>query len=141
MQQELKPEMIATYVEPAAVYQGMVGSKFDAVLLTSSCALAGHPFVVEAAVSLGGKTVPAGINIHRYDPNPPHRAPQPTTQSTPTHHAEHPNPPHRAPQPTTQSTPTHHTEHPNPPHRAPQPTTQSTPTHHTEHPNPLHRSL
>eukprot|EP00730_Choanoeca_flexa_P016954 TRINITY_DN8101_c0_g1_i1.p1 TRINITY_DN8101_c0_g1~~TRINITY_DN8101_c0_g1_i1.p1 ORF type:complete len:734 (+),score=202.30 TRINITY_DN8101_c0_g1_i1:118-2319(+) len=44
---ELKPDMIATYNEPASVYQG-------------------HPFIVEAAVSLGGKTVPQGINIYRF---------------------------------------------------------------------------
>eukprot|EP00049_Salpingoeca_infusionum_P004710 m.82729 g.82729 ORF g.82729 m.82729 type:complete len:1030 (+) comp12697_c0_seq8:104-3193(+) len=44
---ELKPDLIVTYVESTQVYQG-------------------HPFIVEAAVSLGGKSVQAGINVYRF---------------------------------------------------------------------------
>ena len=44
---EIKPDMIATHVERAHVYQG-------------------HAFVVEAAVSLGGKTVEKGVNCYRF---------------------------------------------------------------------------
>eukprot|EP00126_Sphaerothecum_destruens_P006083 Sdes_comp19206_c0_seq1m10066 len=44
---ELKPEMVATYQEPVRVYEG-------------------HPFIVDAGVSLGGKTVKPGLNVYRF---------------------------------------------------------------------------
>ena len=44
---EMKPDMIVTHVERAHVFQG-------------------HAFIVEAAVSLGGKTVEPGINVFRF---------------------------------------------------------------------------
>eukprot|EP01137_Pigoraptor_chileana_P015407 Opistho-2@71290 len=44
---ELKPDMVATFQEPTRVFEG-------------------HPFIVEAAVSLGGKTVKPGLNVYRY---------------------------------------------------------------------------
>jgi DNA topoisomerase VI subunit B len=44
---EVHPDMIATHEEPARVYQG-------------------HAFIVEAAVSLGGKSVSPGINVFRF---------------------------------------------------------------------------
>jgi DNA topoisomerase VI subunit B len=44
---EIKPEMISTHVERAHVFQG-------------------HAFIVEAAVSLGGKTVEPGVNAYRF---------------------------------------------------------------------------
>lgn len=44
---EVHPEMIVTHQEKPHVYQG-------------------HAFIVEAAVSLGGKTVNAGLNIFRF---------------------------------------------------------------------------
>jgi DNA topoisomerase-6 subunit B len=44
---EIKPDMIATHVERAHVFQG-------------------HAFIVEAAVSIGGKTVESGVNVYRF---------------------------------------------------------------------------
>jgi DNA topoisomerase-6 subunit B len=44
---ELKPDMVATSSEPADV-------------------VGGHPFIVEAAVSLGGRSVETGVNIYRF---------------------------------------------------------------------------
>lgn len=44
---ELHPSMIATHTEKASAHEG-------------------HPFIVEAAVSLGGKTVREGINVYRF---------------------------------------------------------------------------
>lgn len=44
---ELHPSMVATHTEKAGAHEG-------------------HPFVVEAAVSLGGKTVREGINVYRF---------------------------------------------------------------------------
>ena len=44
---ELHPTMIATHTEKASAHEG-------------------HPFIVEAAVSLGGKTVREGINVYRF---------------------------------------------------------------------------
>mmetsp|Transcript_5202 Transcript_5202/g.9424 ORF Transcript_5202/g.9424 Transcript_5202/m.9424 type:complete len:536 (-) Transcript_5202:311-1918(-) len=44
---ELKPEMVATYAEPADVFEG-------------------HPFIVEAAVSLGGIGLAQGITVFRF---------------------------------------------------------------------------
>jgi DNA topoisomerase VI B subunit len=44
---ELHPTMIATHTEKAGAHEG-------------------HPFIVEAAVSLGGKTVREGINVYRF---------------------------------------------------------------------------
>ncbi|CAH1437993.1 unnamed protein product [Lactuca virosa] len=44
---ELQPEMVATYTASAQVFEG-------------------HPFIVEAGVSLGGKDVKQGLNIFRF---------------------------------------------------------------------------
>ncbi len=44
---ELEPAMVATYSEKAGAHEG-------------------HPFLVEAAVSLGGKKVREGINVYRF---------------------------------------------------------------------------
>ncbi len=44
---ELHPSMIATHTEKASAHEG-------------------HPFIVEAAVSLGGKSVREGINVYRF---------------------------------------------------------------------------
>ncbi|KNC81721.1 hypothetical protein SARC_05962 [Sphaeroforma arctica JP610] len=44
---ELKPEMVATCQVPAGIFEG-------------------HPFIVEAGVSLGGKKVRQGINVYRF---------------------------------------------------------------------------
>ena len=44
---ELRPELVATYCGPP-------------------CACGGHPFMVEAAVSLGGKDVKPGLNVFRF---------------------------------------------------------------------------
>eukprot|EP00743_Colponemidia_sp_Colp-15_P007906 GILK01008563.1.p1 GENE.GILK01008563.1~~GILK01008563.1.p1 ORF type:complete len:674 (-),score=141.04 GILK01008563.1:230-2227(-) len=44
---ELRPDMVATFQEPASSYEG-------------------HPFIVEAGVSLGGKGVKPGINVYRF---------------------------------------------------------------------------
>ncbi len=44
---ELEPAMVATYTEKAGSHEG-------------------HPFIVEAAVSLGGKGIREGINIYRF---------------------------------------------------------------------------
>ena len=44
---ELHPSMIATHTEKASAHEG-------------------HPFIVEAAASLGGKTVREGINVYRF---------------------------------------------------------------------------
>ena len=43
---EINPDMIVTRTEPVGVFQG-------------------HAFVVEAAVSLGGSNMPAGVTVHR----------------------------------------------------------------------------
>eukprot|EP00741_Cyanophora_paradoxa_P019533 tig00021127_g18855.t1 len=45
--QQLKPDMVATWEEPARVHEG-------------------HPFIVEAAVALGGKAVKPGITVFRF---------------------------------------------------------------------------
>lgn len=44
---EVRPDMIVTHEEPARVYEG-------------------HAFIIEAAVSLGGKSVAPGINVFRF---------------------------------------------------------------------------
>eukprot|EP00123_Amoebidium_parasiticum_P020221 comp45461_c0_seq1/m.47536 comp45461_c0_seq1/g.47536 ORF comp45461_c0_seq1/g.47536 comp45461_c0_seq1/m.47536 type:complete len:663 (-) comp45461_c0_seq1:37-2025(-) len=44
---ELKPDMVATFQEPVHVFEG-------------------HPFIVEAGVALGGKSVAPGINVYRF---------------------------------------------------------------------------
>lgn len=44
---EFTPDMIATAKEPASVFEG-------------------HAFIVEAAVSVGGRNMAAGLNIHRF---------------------------------------------------------------------------
>lgn len=44
---ELNPETVATFSEPVAVHEG-------------------HPFIVEAAVSLGGSIAKPGVNVFRY---------------------------------------------------------------------------
>lgn len=44
---EVDPTMIATHTEPVAIFEG-------------------HAFIVEAAVSIGGKNAKEGINIHRF---------------------------------------------------------------------------
>ena len=47
MIKELHPSMVATHTEKAGAHEG-------------------HPFLVETAVSLGGKTVREGINVYRF---------------------------------------------------------------------------
>ena len=44
---ELQPRLIATYTEKAGSYEG-------------------HPFIVEAAVSVGGEKLREGINVYRF---------------------------------------------------------------------------
>lgn len=44
---ELRPEMVATHAGPVGVHEG-------------------HAFVVEAAVSVGGRGIKPGLNIHRF---------------------------------------------------------------------------
>lgn len=44
---EFNPEIVVTHTEPARVFEG-------------------HPFVVEAALSLGGRTLDVGINVIRF---------------------------------------------------------------------------
>ncbi|KAI7846328.1 hypothetical protein COHA_000165 [Chlorella ohadii] len=44
---ELRPEMVATHQGPVGVHEG-------------------HAFIVEAAVSVGGKNIKPGLNIHRF---------------------------------------------------------------------------
>eukprot|EP01135_Chromosphaera_perkinsii_P004316 Nk52_evm8s277 gene=Nk52_evmTU8s277 len=44
---ELRPDMVATYQDVTHVVEG-------------------HPFIVDAAVSLGGKSVHAGLNVYRF---------------------------------------------------------------------------
>ena len=44
---ELKPDVVATYSEPVSVR-------------------AGHPFIVEAAVSMGGTVAKPGVQVYRY---------------------------------------------------------------------------
>jgi len=44
---ELKPDVVSTYSEKVSIHEG-------------------HPFIVEAAVSLGGDIAKPGINVHRY---------------------------------------------------------------------------
>jgi len=44
---ELKPKMVATFSDKAGAHEG-------------------HPFLVEAAVSLGGSQVREGINVYRF---------------------------------------------------------------------------
>eukprot|EP00050_Salpingoeca_kvevrii_P021507 m.111660 g.111660 ORF g.111660 m.111660 type:complete len:706 (-) comp9377_c0_seq7:1526-3643(-) len=61
---ELNPDMIATHEEPPHVFQGCFSPAVHTRL--SSSVTTGHAFIIEAAVSIGGKSVKQGISVFRF---------------------------------------------------------------------------